>query len=276
MEVIRQLAQHLPPVALDLFRLCIWLLLLMLIFIPLERLFGQRRQKIFRTAVLTDLGYYFLSGMLATRLLLAPLAILAWGLHYLVPVQLQQWTASLPLGIRFLAAMVVGEFGTYWGHRWQHEIPWLWRFHAIHHSAEQIDWLVNTRAHPVDLVFTRLCGFIPMYALGLVQAGGKPDAMTVLVIFVGTLWGFFIHANLRWRFGWLEWLISTPHFHHWHHTNDGNALINKNYAAMLPWVDMLFGTFYLPGKQWPFKYGINGPMADSLFRQLVQPFGYRA
>jgi len=65
-------------------------------------------------------------------------------------------------------------------------------------------------------------------------------------------------------------LISTPAFHHWHHTNDEQ--INKNYASMLPVMDLLFGTWYLPAKQWPSKYGIDGPMAPDLTGQLVQPF----
>jgi sterol desaturase/sphingolipid hydroxylase (fatty acid hydroxylase superfamily) len=93
-----------------------------------------------------------------------------------------------------------------------------------------------------------------------------------MVMLLGTVWGFFIHANLRWRFGWLEWFIATPHFHHWHHTNDGAAFINKNYAAMIPWMDKLFGTFYLPKKQWPEKYGIDSAMASRLAGQLLQPF----
>ena len=150
------------------------------------------------------------------------------------------------------------------------EIPLLWRFHAIHHSAEEIDWLVNTRAHPFDIVFVRLCGFVPMYALGLAQPmiGKTVDVMPLLIMLVATLWGFFIHANLRWRFGPLEWLIATPGFHHWHHTNDEH--INKNYASMLPWMDKLFGTWYMPKQQWPAKYGIDAPMAG-FAGQLLQP-----
>ena len=62
---------------------------------------------------------------------------------------------------------MAGEIGYYWGHRWSHEIPFLWRFHSIHHSAEEIDFLVNTRAHPFDMVFGRFCGLVPMYVLGL-------------------------------------------------------------------------------------------------------------
>ena len=77
---------------------------------------------------------------------------------------------------------------------------------------------------------------------------------------------------MRWRFGWLEWLVSTPGFHHWHHTKDGPESINKNYAAIFPWVDKLFGTLYLPKKQWPMRYGIDAPMASGLAGQLLQLF----
>ncbi len=276
METFRLLQQHFLPFALDILRLCVWLVLLTAIFVPLERLWSRHPQKVFRKGVMTDLGYYFISSLLPVRILVVPMASLAWGLHYVVPSGLHEWVADLPLWARFAAAMVVGEFGFYWGHRWMHEIPMLWRFHAIHHSAEQIDWLVNTRAHPFDMVFPRLCGFVPMYLLGLAQPmANQTDIVPLLVIMVGTLWGFFVHANLRWRFGWLEWLVSTPAFHHWHHTHDGAEYANKNYAAMLPWVDKIFGTFYLPKQQWPARYGIDEVISPNLIGQLLKPFYYQ-
>ena len=93
--------------------------------------------------------------------------------------------------------------------------------------------------------------------------------MPVLVGLFGILWGFFIHANLRWRFGPLEWLISTPAFHHWHHTLNGP--INRNYASTLPWLDWIFGTYYLP-KDFPEAYGIEARLPESLLGQLAYPW----
>ena len=267
------LLRHLPGLALDIFRLCVWLALLMVIFVPLERLFSLHPQKVFRKGFLTDLFYYFLNGLLPKFLLVVSMSVIAWGVHRVRPAEMYAWVAGLPWFVRLSAAMVVGEVGFYWGHRWMHEVPFLWRFHGIHHSAEEVDWLVNTRAHPIDLVFGRLCGFVPMYLLGLAQpTGNSLDLVPLLVLTGGILWGFFIHANVRLRFGWLEWLISTPGFHHWHHTKDGPEYINKNYASMLPWVDKCFGTFYLPKKRWPVKYGVNEPTAPTLVRQLLEPF----
>jgi len=100
--------------------------------------------------------------------------------------------------------------------------------------------------------------------------GRSLDVIPLLVMLIATLWGFFVHANLRWRFGWLGFLVSTPAFHHWHHTNDEH--VNKNYASMLPWMDKLFGSWYMPKEQWPTKYGIDGTMAPGLLGQLLQPF----
>lgn len=254
--------------------MCLWLLLIMLIFLPLERLFPQRRQKIFRKDFLTDLGYFFLSGLLPKLILSAPIALAAGLLHDLVPQWIHAQTAGLPVVGRVVLALIVSDFGAYWAHRWLHEIPFLWRFHAIHHSPEEIDWLVNTRAHPIDLAFPRFCGFMLMYVFGLTQPmANTVDWIAALVLVVGTLWGFFIHSNLRWRFGWLEWIISTPAFHHWHHTNDGAEYVNKNYAAMFPWIDKLFGTCYLPKRQWPTRYGLDEVVPPNLLAQLVAPFG---
>jgi sterol desaturase/sphingolipid hydroxylase (fatty acid hydroxylase superfamily) len=271
MEILFKVQRHLLPSEIDFLRLCARLALLVVIFVPLERMFALRRQEIFRKAFLQDLGWYFLSSLLTGLIIIPPMAAAGRVLHFLTPAGFLVFTGGLPLGIRFAASMVVGEAGFYWGHRWSHEIPLLWRFHAIHHSAGEMDWLVNTRVHPVDMVFTRLCGFIPMFALGLAQPAARAtDIVPLLVILTGTLWGFFIHANLNWRFGPLEWLIATPHFHHWHHTYE--KPLDRNYAAMLPWIDLIFGTCHLPKVQWPLRYGTGTQVPEGLADQLVGPF----
>jgi sterol desaturase/sphingolipid hydroxylase (fatty acid hydroxylase superfamily) len=266
MESFEQLQPHLLSFATDVLRLVIWLLLLMVIFIPLEKLFAIRAQKIFRKSFPADLVYFFLNGLLPKILLVVPMALLARGLHYAIPSAIHSWAAGLSLWTRLAAALVVGEFGFYWGHRWSHEIPLLWRFHSVHHGAEELDWLVNTRAHPFDIVFVRLCGFVPMYALGLAQPmmGSSVDVVPLLIMLVATVWGFFIHANLRWRFGWLALVVSTPVFHHWHHTQAEH--LNKNFSSMLPFIDKLFGTLYLPKAQWPEKYGIEAVPAPAFLQ----------
>ena len=263
-------SQHLIAFLRDAGRLCAWLVLLAVIFLPLERLFALHPKKFFRKALWQDLGYFFISGLIPGLLLAAPFSIIAIGGHALVPHGVQETISALPLWQRVLAGLVVGEIGFYWGHRWTHEIPFLWRFHSIHHSAEQVYFLTSARAHPIDSVFTRLCGLIPIYVLGiatpLTPAGGVVSALLVMVI---TLWGFFIHANVRWRLGALEWLVATPAFHHWHHTL--GAQRDCNYAPMLPWIDMIFGTYHLPRHEWPAAYGIDVKLPGSLAGQLLYP-----
>ena len=200
MGIAERLLQHIFSFGMDLFRLCAWLALLLIIFVPLERLWPLRAQKIWRKAFGSDVVYYFVGGIFSKLLLILPLSLLAAGIHRVAGFGLYPWVASLPAWVRFPAALVVGEIGFYWGHRWSHTIPLLWRFHVIHHSAEEIDWLVSSRVHPVDIVFTRLCGLIPIYALGLAQPTGQTvDLVPLLYALVGTVWSFFIHANVRWR-----------------------------------------------------------------------------
>jgi sterol desaturase/sphingolipid hydroxylase (fatty acid hydroxylase superfamily) len=247
------------------------LVLAMLIFVPLERAFGARRQKFLRAAFLTDLGYVFVGGIVPKLLLQIPLMLLAVAAHRALPSAYYHWCAQWPLAVRLVAALAVGDFGFYWAHRWMHEVPFLWRFHAIHHSAPEMDFLVNTRAHPIDIMLGRFGGMLPLYMLGLAQPmGNRADIVPLLFVVIGGLWGFFIHANVRWRFGWLENVISTPAFHHWHHTNDGPAYIDKNYAAMLPVYDRLFGTYHVP-RSLPQAYGIADTMPDGLAQQLMHP-----
>ena len=131
--------------------------------------------------------------------------------------------------------------------------------------------MVNSRAHPVDMVFTRLCGLAPLYVLGLTRTThGAADLGPMLIVVIGTVWGFFIHANIRLRLGALEWLVATPAFHHWHHTNDAQR--DRNYATLLPVIDRIFGTLHLPGRAWPPVYGIDATVPKGMAGQLLQPF----
>ncbi len=262
--------QHLHAFLLSGLRLGAWLLLLAIVFLPLERLFALRRRRVFGKTLASDIGFFFISGIVPSLLLTPPLALVAVGAHAVVPWPMQAAVASLPLWARAAAALVVSEIGFYWGHRWTHEIPFLWRFHSVHHNPAEVYFLVSARAHPFDNVFTRLCGLIPVFILGLATpltpSGGAVSAMLVLVL---TMWGFLIHANVRWRLGPLEWVISTPAFHHWHHTLAEPR--DRNFASMLPCMDWIFGTYYLPPKQWPSAYGIEAKLPASLGGQLIYP-----
>jgi sterol desaturase/sphingolipid hydroxylase (fatty acid hydroxylase superfamily) len=263
------MADQFHAMLITILRLCAWLATLAVIFVPLEYLFAIHPKKILRKGIGADLGYFFISSLIPIAVLGAPIGVLAWIVHHAIPDKFLAFTASWPLWLKTIVALVAAEIGYYWAHRLSHEIPFLWRFHSIHHSAEEVDFLVNTRAHPVDLVFGRFGALVPIYLLGL--GGPKTPSGTlvpVLATLITTTWGFFIHANIRWRFGPLEWFVSTPAFHHWHHTLSGP--INRNYSSTLPWLDRMFGTHYLP-KEWPTAYGTEDKLPDSLTDQLFYP-----
>jgi sterol desaturase/sphingolipid hydroxylase (fatty acid hydroxylase superfamily) len=243
--------------------------LLVAIFVPLERLFALHPTNLWRKQVGVDLGWYFLNSLVVTVIIAVPVFVLTTLLRGADPGGFYSTVASWPIWVTAPLSLLVADFGSYWGHRAFHAVPFLWRFHAIHHSAEHMDWLVNTRSHPIDVVLTRLSGLIPLYFLGLAQASPRnPGQMVLLVSLIGTVWTYFIHANVRCRLGPLEWLISTPAFHHWHHTNDEHR--DKNFAAMFPWIDRIFGTSWLPN-YWPPEYGIDAKTSHRLMDQLLDP-----
>ncbi|WP_216855968.1 sterol desaturase family protein [Acidisphaera sp. S103] len=263
-------SHHLRSFLLNLAHASAWLLLLAVIFLPLEWLFALHPRKFFRKGLGQDIGYYFLNSLVPGLLLATPLALVAVGVHHFVPYRFQAAVAAWPLWQRILVGLVVGEIGFYWGHRWAHEIPFLWRFHSIHHAPEHVYFLISSRAHPIDNVFIKLCGLIPAYILGVASPLTPTGSLVpVFIVLVATMWGFFIHSNLRWRLGPLGWIISTPAFHHWHHTLADHR--DRNYASMLPWMDRIFGTYYVPRNQWPSAYGIEDKLPRSLAGQLLHP-----
>lgn len=246
------------------------LLLLAVIFVPLERLFPLRPgQEVFRPGWSTDTLHFFVSHLLVqlTTLLTvipATTVVAAAGtsrLHEMVQAQ--------PLILQFFEVMMVADLGEYAIHRLFHTVPFLWRFHAIHHSSIHLDWIAGSRLHLVDVVITRGFTLIPIVLFGFSQ-----PAVYAYVVFV-SFHAVFIHANVRFRGGWLERVLVMPRFHHWHHSAAPEA-VDKNFAVHMPWIDRLFGTYHMPDDRWPDDYGIAGdPVPEGYVAQLTDPFKTR-
>jgi len=162
--------------------------------------------------------------------------------------------------------MLFTDMVQYWLHRAFHRIPFLWQFHAVHHSARAMDWMAGARMHFLEILVLRGTTVLPMILLGFAQ-----EAVNAY-IFIVYLWATFAHANIGWRFGWLDRLFVTPRFHHWHHGIEKEA-IDVNFAIHFPWLDRLFGTHHMPKDRWPEGYGISGhPVPKGYWKQWWYPF----
>lgn len=236
-----------PRMAVGLDYFVLELLVLGLLFVPLEAAFPLRTQNVLRDGWQTDLKHFFVSHagvqLLSFAALVPAQLLFAWA----VRVDFQRAVAAQPLPLQVIEIVVAVDFATYWIHRAFHRVPWLWNFHAIHHSSLKMDWLAGSRMHPVDVVVTRAVAFLPVFLLGF--AAPALYAYLVLVSFHAV----FIHANLRWRFPYLRWVVTTPEYHHWHHSSDEEG-IDKNFVSFLPLWDVLFGTAHQPS-YWPRNYG---------------------
>jgi sterol desaturase/sphingolipid hydroxylase (fatty acid hydroxylase superfamily) len=242
------------------------LLLLALVFVPLERVFARRPdQPVFRFGWVTDLTHFAVSHLLVQVTVVLTLVPATVFFHWAARPWLQARVAAQPMALQLLEVLLVADLTQYAVHRAFHQVPWLWRFHAIHHSSRTMDWLAGSRLHIVDIVAIRGLTFVPLYVLGF-----APAAVYAYAVFV-SFHAVFIHANVRFKLRALDWLLVTPRFHHWHHAAHPEA-VDRNFAVHLPWIDRLFGTAHLPDA-WPDTYGIAGdPVPEGYTRQLVWPW----
>jgi sterol desaturase/sphingolipid hydroxylase (fatty acid hydroxylase superfamily) len=242
------------------------LLILALLFIPMERVWALRRdQKIFRTGWQTDLKHFFVSHagvqLIAVMTLIPVQVAFAWA----VKLDFQQNVAAQPLILQFFEILLMVDFVSYWVHRAFHKIPWMWNFHAIHHSSLSMDWLAGSRSHIVDVLVNRTLGFIPIFVMGF-----SPAAIYAYLVFV-SFHAVYIHANVRHRWPGIRWVFATPEFHHWHHTSDEEG-IDKNFAVFLSCIDVVFRTAHMP-PYWPKQYGtVKFQPPETWVGQLVYPF----
>ena len=142
------------------------LILMGIVFVPIERLLGQREQPIFRYEWREDLLYFLISSLLVQVLTFLSLAPAFTVLKHTDWGGFRRAVASQPLVLQFVEIMFLTDLAQYWVHRAFHRFPFLWNFHAIHHSSQAMDWLASSRMHFVEIVCLRGCTVIPMYVLG--------------------------------------------------------------------------------------------------------------
>ena len=240
-------------------------LIIALIFIPLERLLPlHAEQSPARRHWLNDVVYLLFNGIVIKIGLLIVIGTAMLVLHRFVPAGLAQAVQSQPVWLQAVEVLVLADAGFYLAHRAFHAVPFLWRFHSIHHSIEEMDWLAAHRVYPGDHILTKSASFLPVFALDFSNSA-------ILIFTLIYQWqSLFIHSNTRIKVGPLKWLLASPQFHHWHHANEREAW-DKNFAGQLPLLDMLGGTLFMPDRM-PQKYGTDDPVPPLYHQQLAYPF----
>ena len=252
-----------PAIGLDWFLLDLFLMAL--IYVPIERIWPQYvEQGTFRPQWTLDV-VYFLSTHLPIQILSFLVLLPATkATEYLSVPVLAHAIASLPYVVQFFFAVVVADVAEWTIHYALHKVPFLWRFHSIHHSSEALDWIAGSRSHFVDDTLVRGFILVPMMLMF------SQTIILVYLVFV-TLHATWTHCNCRLNVKWLEPFLVMPRYHHWHHTSQKEA-IDRNFAIHFPWIDRLFGTYYYPD-HWPEKYGLDHEQIPQGFiRQAYVPF----
>jgi sterol desaturase/sphingolipid hydroxylase (fatty acid hydroxylase superfamily) len=214
------------------------LVFLFFVFRPLELTYPARpNQRFFRKAWFTDLCFFLGQTLLWTGLVFWLLSGVRHWLDGVVPSSFRATIASQPWWLQAVEVILLSDLLIYWGHRLQHRVGFLWRFHAVHHSAEHLDWLAAYREHPLDSIYTVGLVNLPAFLLGF-----PTETLASFIAFRG-LWAIYIHSNVRLPLGPLRLLIGSPELHHWHHDRDRDA---GNYGNLSPLMDLLFGTYRCP------------------------------
>jgi lathosterol oxidase len=255
-----------PAIGLDWFLLDLFLMAL--IYVPLERLWPQYPQQgTFRNEWFLDVVYFMSTHLPIQILSFLVLLPAIQATKYLGVPALQELIARTPWLVQFFLAVVVADVAEYFIHLALHKVPFLWRFHAVHHSSKALDWIAGSRSHFVDDTLVRGFILVPM------MLGFSQSIILAYLIFV-TLHATWTHCNFRPNAKWLEKFLVMPRYHHWHHTSQKEG-IDKNFAIHFPWIDKLFGTYYYPDT-WPERYGLDGEeIARGFLGQTIEPFTRR-
>ncbi len=236
-----------------------WLMGISLFFFILEILRPWREdQPRFRKDFWLDAFYMVFNFFLFSLIIYnaASEVIVTWfreglayfGIDNLVAIEIGSW----PIWGQLLVLFLVRDFVHWNVHRMLHRVPWLWEFHKVHHSVEQMGFAAHLRFHWMENVVYRVLEYLPLALIGFgIQEFFLVHAFTTLV-------GHFNHSNLRVPLGPLKYVFNNPQMHIWHHAKKmpKEHLYGMNYGLTLSIWDYLFGTACIPhdGKDIPLGF----------------------
>jgi sterol desaturase/sphingolipid hydroxylase (fatty acid hydroxylase superfamily) len=161
--------------------------------------------------------------------LLAPLAL---------PMA-ELWPNALPIPLQLALMLLGAELLRYPLHVAAHNTQTLWRLHAVHHSPKKLYWLNVGRFHPAEKALQYLLDTLPFILVGV-----GADVVALYFIFYA-INGFYQHSNVDVRYGLLNYIVSGPELHRWHHSKKIEES-NRNYGNNLIVWDIVFGTWFFP------------------------------
>ena len=239
-----------------------------IIFTPLE-LFSPKNpnQTKFHYDWKTDLTYFIVFDLSVKFIIMAIRFPAEYFFTNTSLNQLHHTIQAIPYFPQLIMALFIADLFQYFRHSTAHRIPFLWKFHSIHHSPEQIDWLSGSRSHLLDLIFDRSVIFMPIYFLGF---SSQVFISYTTIVSLQSVWA---HSNSHINLGWLKYVIVTPQYHHWHHAKDKEAH-DKNFAVHFPVIDMLFGTYHSLENGFPKQTGIEETdfPKHGYIKQFLYPF----
>lgn len=181
------------------------------------------------------------------------------------PIEYGIWPRYWPIWVQVIMGVYLAEFMLYWAHRLAHEVPFFWRFHAVHHSVKKL-WVINTgRFHFVDSLISIVLG------MGLLLILGAPLEVIQWLASITAFIGVLTHCNVDMKFGPISYVLNTPELHRWHHSMDLREG-NRNYGENIILWDQVFGTFVNPkDRRPPADIGMKDFMPDKFWQQLLWP-----
>ncbi len=238
-----------------------WLLVVSIAVMALERLRPWRRsQRMLRPQFGQDLLWLFFNGHMAGVLVaMATGRVLGWAAPGFERLEAVRMIAAQPLWLQFVVFFVLKDLMEWGVHNLLHRVPWLWEFHKVHHTIEELDWIGSFRFHWMEIVVYRGLTYAPLAILGV-------DGQVILAIaVVATLIGHLNHSNLDLTWGPLRYVLNSPRMHVWHHDRQWPAERSRgvNFGISLSLWDWLFGTAWWPSveerpEQQPERLGFPG------------------
>ena len=254
-----------------------WLIAISLAVYALELLFPWRKkQEAIRKDFWLDTFYMFFNVFIFSVIGFAALSEVfvvlfnnflgnVFGIRNLVAIEISSW----PSWSQLLTLFVVRDFVQWNVHRLLHQVPWLWKFHKVHHSVEEMGYAAHLRYHFMETIVYRTIEYIPLAMIGF---GLQP--FIIVHLFALTI-GHLNHANIYLPLGPLKYIFNNPQMHIWHHAKELPAgSYGINYGISLSVWDYLFGTTWMPhdGRDIPLGFPDVEKYPDDFWRQVKEPF----